>query len=89
MTPVLVQDLHDAGEVEKRPRQAIHLVDHHAVHQTVSHIVQQTLHRKPVHVGASETAVVVLLGQRRPALVSLADDEGLGGLALGVQRIEV
>ena len=42
----------------------------------------------PVHVGAGETTVVVLLRQRRPAFVPLAVDEGLGRLALGIERVE-
>ena len=49
---------------------------------------EQPLQRGPVHVGAGVAAVVVLLRQGGPAFVTLAVDEGLGRLALGVQRIE-
>ena len=42
----------------------------------------------PVHVGAGETAVVVEFGQSDPAFAPLAPNEGLGSLALRIERVE-
>jgi hypothetical protein len=85
---VLVQHLDDPGEVEQGTGQAIDLVDHHAVHLAGLDVRQQALEGRAVHVGAGVAAVVVLGGERRPALACLAADVGLGRLALGVQGVE-
>src|SRR6185312_4683020 len=45
--------------------------------------------RGPLHGRAGEPAVVIWLGQDLPALVLLAGDERLTGLALGVERVEI
>jgi len=52
-------------------------------------IGEQSLQRRSFHVASREAAVVVAFGQASPALVDLAADESLGGLALGVQRVEL
>ena len=86
---VLVEPLHQAGEVEERSAQAVHLVDHHAVDQTRFDVGNQSLQGRAVQVTAGEAAVVVGLGKAGPAFVGLALDERLGGLPLGVERVEL
>src|SRR5207302_7261730 len=49
----------------------------------------EALQGGPVHVAAGEAAVVVALRQQRPAQAGLAADVSLGGLALGVQGVEL
>src|SRR5215475_11329197 len=50
---------------------------------------EQMLQCRPLHRGAGEPAVIITRGQAHPAFVPLAVDEGLAGLALRLQRIEL
>ncbi len=86
---MLVEDLHDPGEVEQGPGQAVDLVDDHAVDPPRLDVGHEPLQRRPVHVAAGEAAVVVGVGQADPALVLLARDVRLGGLPLGVEGVEL
>jgi len=81
--------VHHSGEIEQRPTQAVDLVDDHAIDFARLDIGQQPVEPRSVHVPAGVAAVVVLVGKAPPALVSLAGDEGLAGLALRVQRVEL
>ena len=47
------------------------------------------LQRRALHRAAGEAAVVVEVAHRDPALVLLAGDVGLAGLALGIERVEL
>jgi hypothetical protein len=47
------------------------------------------LERRAFHRCAREAAVVIVLVDKKPPLAFLAGDEGLAGLALGVERVEV
>jgi hypothetical protein len=85
---VALERLHHPGEVQERAAQPVHLVDDHAIDLALGDVGQQAPQRRPVHVAAGEAAVVVAVGQADPPLVLLAGDEGLGRLALGVQRDE-
>src|SRR5262249_10479014 len=53
------------------------------------YVGQQALQRRSFHVATGEAAIVIAFGQAGPALVSLAADESFGGLALGIQRVEL
>jgi hypothetical protein len=69
---VLVEHLHDPGEVEQRTGQAVDLVDHHAVDQAIADILQQLLQRWALHVGAGVAAIVVAIGRAtQPSSVDL------------------
>ena len=84
----LVQSLHDAGEIQQRPRQAVHLVHDHAVRRARLDVGQQPLQGGAVHIGARVPAVIVLLRKGDPPLVTLAVDERFAGIALCVERVE-
>src|SRR5207248_9591628 len=49
---------------------------------------EQPLQSRPIHRRAGEPAIIITGTQANPALVALAGDEGLTGLALRLQRIE-
>src|SRR5262249_28579818 len=50
---------------------------------------EQLLQSRPIDRGAGEPAVIIARAQADPAFVPLAVDEGLTGLALRLQRIEL
>ena len=85
---VLLEVVHDPGEVEERARQPIHLVDDDAVDPPGGDVRHEALERRALGVAAGETAVVVPVGQRGPAFGALAEDVCLGRLTLGVERVE-
>ena len=85
---VLFEDLDNAGEVDQRPAQPVHLVDDHAVDRPAANVGQEPFQGGPVQVAAAEAAIVVALGQGDKPLAALAEDEGFGGLALRVERVE-
>jgi hypothetical protein len=64
------------------------VVDDDGVDPARRDVGQQLPQSGSIHRRAGEPAVVVSLGQAHPALVSLAVDESLTGLALRLQRIE-
>jgi hypothetical protein len=79
----------DAGKVEQRAGEAIHLVDHNAVGASGANVGEELLERGAVHVGAGIAAVIVVSGRQRPAFGTLAGDEGLGGITLRIEGVEV
>lgn len=87
--PVLLEGLHQPCEVQERPAQPVYLVDHNAVDPTGLDVGHEALQRRPLNVGPGESAVVVPLGKRHPALGLLAGNEGLPRLALGVEGIKL
>lgn len=86
---MLVEGLHHTREVQKRPAQSVHLVDHHAVDSAGLDVIHQLLQSRPLHVGAGEAAIVIPVWQTDPAFVLLTGDVGLARFALSVQRIEL
>jgi hypothetical protein len=82
---VLVEDLHQPGQVEQRSAQPIHLIDDHAIDRTGFDIDQQPLQRGTGEVGAGEAAIVIMLGQQGPALLALALAVGFSALVLRIQ----
>jgi hypothetical protein len=50
--------------------------------------VEQPRKSRAVHVGSGEAAVIIEFGQSVPSFAPLALDEGLGGFALRVERVE-
>ena len=83
-----VHHLHDLGEAGQRSGEPVHLVDHHQVHPPGADVGQQALQGGTLQGSAGEAAVVEAGGKQGPALVALAADERLAGLALGVQAVE-
>ena len=86
---VPLEGLHHAGEIQQRPAQPVHFVDHHAVDAARLDVDQPPPHRRPVHVAARKAPVVIQLRQADAAFVLLAGDVGLGRFPLGVERVEL
>lgn len=84
-----VENLHDLGEIEQAPGEAVHLVDHDAIDLPGLHAGEKPPHGRPVHVAAAEPAVVVPVLEAGPAFALLARDVGLAGLPLGVEGVEL
>ncbi len=84
-----VEDLDDLGEVGERARQAVDLVGDQEIDFARLDVGEELLQGRSVHRAAGVAAIVVMLRQHGPALVPLALDEGLAGLALGMQRVEL
>src|SRR5271170_2522162 len=68
---------------------AVDLVDDDDIDPSRREIGEQLLQSGPIDRGAGEPAVVISLGQAYPTLVPLAVYEGLAGLTLRLQRIEL
>jgi hypothetical protein len=86
---VLLEGLHETGEVEQGAAQAIDLVNDDAVDLAGGDGSQQALQRWPVEVSAGAAAIVEVFGQAYPAFGALAGDVGLGRLALGIQGVKL
>ena len=83
---VALEHLDQLGKVGERAAQPVDLVDHDDVDQPGLDVAQQPLERRPLQRAARDPAVVIVVGQRDPALALLAGDVGEPGLALGVER---
>ena len=88
-TLVLVEQLDQLGEVRQRSGQPVDLVDDDDVDLAGSDILQQALQGRALSVAAGEATIVILGPHHRPAGMGLAADVGLGGIVLGVQRVEI
>ena len=86
---LLVEDLHDLGEIQQRTAQSVHFVHDDAIDLAGRDVGQQTLEGWSVHVPTGETTIVVVLGQALPSFVLLAGDVRLARLPLGVEGIEL
>ena len=84
-----VEQLDELGEVGERAGQAIDLVDHHHINRSGLYVAQEPLQGRAVHRPSREAAIIVVGFDQDPALMGLALDVGLGGLALRVERIEI
>ena len=83
-----VEQIDELGEIGKRAGEAVHLVDDDHIHAAVPHSLEQKLQGRAVERSARESSVIEPVGHERPALVGLALDIGLAGLALRVERVE-
>src|SRR5262249_44918906 len=71
------------------PAEPIDAMGQHAVDLPGPDVDQQALQCRAFQVAAAIAAVVVAVGQRRPAGMGLTVDVRLGGFALGIQGVEV
>src|SRR5215208_6759070 len=85
---VRLEQLDQLGEIRKRARQPVDLVHHHEVDPASPNIAQQGLERRPFQRGPGEAAIIIMIWDEPPALLRLALDIGLTGLALGIERVE-
>ena len=86
---MLVEQLHQLGEVGERPGEAVDLVDHDDIDLAGPHVCQEPLQGRPVGIAAGEATIVVFRADQRPAGMDLTADIGLRGIVLGIERIEV
>jgi hypothetical protein len=84
-----IERLEHACKVQQRPGQPVDLVNEHGVDLASLDVRQQALQGRSFHVAARETTVIESPWQARPALGCLTLDVRFGGLALGVQRVEL
>ena len=62
---MLVENLHQLGEVGQRPRQAVDLVDDDDVEFSGPNLLQQRLQGRALQRSAGEAAIVIAPGDRR------------------------
>ena len=86
---VPLEHIDQLGEIRQRAAEAVDLVDHDHVDQPGLDVAQQPLQRRALQRAARDPAVVVVVGQRDPALALLAGDVGEPGLALGMEAVEL
>jgi hypothetical protein len=79
---MVVERLDQLGEVGKRVRQAINLVDNDHIHPALPHLGEQKLQGWTLERGAREPTVFIGLRQKPPALMGLTLDVSLIGLTL-------
>src|SRR5579875_464698 len=84
-----IKELDDLGEVGEGASEAVDLVDGHDIDFAGANVGEQTPQGRPLHAAAGESAIVIPFAQRGPAFMALARDEGLAGLALSVEGVEV
>ena len=65
-----VEQLDQLGEVSKRPRQPVDLVDDDHVNPAGPNILQQLLERRPLHRTSRKAAVVIAFANELPSEAS-------------------
>nr|WP_245818271.1 hypothetical protein [Roseomonas rosea] len=83
-----VEEVHKLGEVGQRAGEAVDFVENDQVGLAGADVSRELLQRRALEGAARETAIVVAGGERDPAFVTLAPDEGLAGVALGIEGVE-
>ena len=86
---VAIEHLDDLGKVAKRAGEPVDLVDHNRVDLARLDVGEEPLERRTLEGATRDAPVIVHLRQREPALVLLAEDVRLAGLALCVERVEI
>ncbi len=81
-----LEELHEVHEVAA---QAVELVDGDHIHEAGVHVVQEPLEVRPCQRRARDPAVVVVLGEQRPADPAAAGDVAGDGLALRLDAAEL
>jgi hypothetical protein len=87
--PCAIQNLDDFGEVGEAAGEPVDLVDDDHIHPARLHLGEQPLEAGALHVAAREAAIVIEVGQQRPAFMALAVDIGGAGLTLGIEAVEI
>jgi len=86
---MVVEQLHELGEVGQRSGQPVDLIDDDDVHLPGLDVSQQSLQRRPLGRAPGIAAVIVSRPDQGPSRMGLTADIGLCGVMLGVQRVEV
>ena len=82
-----IEQVDDLGEVPKRSRQAVDLVDHYDIDTAILDIGEQPLERRAVHVATGESAIIVAMVDGDPPFMPLAGDERQRGIVLSLQAV--
>jgi hypothetical protein len=85
---MLVEQLHQLGEICQRSGQSVHFVDDDDIDLRAANVAQKLLQGRAVQRGSGQSAIIVPCPDQPPALVGLALDIGLARLSLRVERIE-
>src|SRR6266567_1700807 len=83
-----LEDLHQAGKIQQRPAQPVHLIDDHAVDVPGLYVDEQSLQCLTFEIAASVAAIVIALRDQSPARVTLAPDVSLPAFSLCFETIE-
>jgi hypothetical protein len=84
-----IEQFDQLGKVCQRAGQPVDLVNDDHVDLAGPYVTEKLLQRRPVGIAASESPVSVFASDQRPTGMRLAADIGLGGIVLGIERIEV
>jgi hypothetical protein len=83
---VPVEDLHQFGEVEQGATEAVDLVRHHHINVPRFNVGNQSPQCGTLECAARETAIVVVVGHRNPALGTTTGNTRCAGITLGIDR---
>ena len=83
-----VKRLDHLSEVQQGSAEPVHLVNHDAVNLSRLNVGQEAFQRRPLHVAAGESAVVVPFRKALPTFVHLGLNVVLARLAMGVERVK-
>ena len=81
---VLVKQFNQMDKVGQGAGQSVDFIDHDHINLAGFDVIEELEQGRARSIAAGEAAIVIMFGQGYPALVSLAFDIGLTGLALGV-----
>ena len=84
-----IEHLNDLGEVKQRAGEPIDLVHDNDVDPRPTNFGQKPLQGWSLQRSAGIAAVVIVGGQHDPAFMLLTGDEGLAGLVLRIEGVEV
>ena len=76
------------GEVGQAASETVNLVDHHDVNAAFLDVIHEPTQSRAFHVAARETAIVIVVCYRNPALAALAGDVGVTSFLLGIDGVE-
>lgn len=83
--PKLIEQLDQLGEVGERAGEPVNFVGHHGIDLAGPDLGQQGLQGRALERSPRNAAIVVVVGNKPPALMGLALDVSLAGLALGIE----
>ena len=84
-----VEQLHQLGKIGERAGEAVDLVDHDDVEAAGLYVSKQLLQPGSVGRATRIAAIIIMAAHQRPAGMRLTADIGLGGITLGVERVEI
>jgi hypothetical protein len=83
-----IKGLNNLCKIRQAASETIYLVYDDDVDLVGLDVLQQTLQCRSLHRSAGVSTVIVASGQYSPAFMPLAEDEGLAGFSLCIERVE-